>query len=224
MSISYKQPTTQLFLLEELDDTSKTTELSESELGALRSVANWVTNFVGMPHENLGRTGPVCPFVPAALARKQLWLSPEKSADRTTPEVVEVIRGYQTLFRDQMPTASDDAIYKSVVVVFTDLPAARAENFFDDVLQDLAVPSYVEHGFVMGGFYPSNEGTAIYNSDFRPFASPVPFLLMRQAVIADWKFFIDDDDWLKLWARRFGESGVQALAAELRRLAWRAPA
>ena len=57
---------------------------------------------------------------------------------------------------------------------------------------------------------------------FRPFQSPVPFLFVRQGVISDWKFFLDNDEWLDLWARRFGESAVQALAEELRRLPWNA--
>ena len=32
---------------------------------------------------------------------------------------------------------------------------------------------------------------------------------------------LDNEDWLNLWARRYGESAVQALAEELRRLPWR---
>jgi hypothetical protein len=74
----------------------------------------------------------------------------------------------------------------------------------------------------MGGFSEGNEGTAIYNASFRPFTSPVPFLLARQAVVGDWKFFLDDDEWLDLWARRYGDSGARALAEELRRLPWHA--
>jgi hypothetical protein len=70
---------------------------------------------------------------------------------------------------------------------------------------------------VFGPFYQGNEGTAIYNSSFRPFQSPVPFLFVRQGVISDWKFFLDKEDWLNLWARRFKESAVHALAEELRR-------
>jgi len=52
----------------------------------------------------------------------------------------------------------------------------------------------------------------------------VPFLFVRHGVISDWKFFLDNEELLNLWARRFGESGVQALAEELRRLPWRTPA
>ena len=117
---------------------------------------------------------------------------------------------------------ADDAIYKVIVIVFTDLSADRAQGVFDDVLRDLAVPSYVEDGILFGPYYEGHEGTAIYNSSFRPFQSPVPFLFVRNGVTIDWKFFLDDEDWFKLWARRYGESGAQALAEELRRLPWRA--
>jgi hypothetical protein len=46
--------------------------------------------------------------------------------------------------------------------------------------------------------------------------------LIRQTVLTDWKFFLDDDASLDRWAQRFGASGAEALASELRRLPWRA--
>jgi hypothetical protein len=49
----------------------------------------------------------------------------------------------------------------------------------------------------------------------------VPFLFVRHGVVGDWKFFLDDPEWLNRWARRSGEAGTQALAEELRRLPWR---
>jgi hypothetical protein len=213
--------TTNLYLLEDLEDVSRTKELAESDLDALHAVAGWIKTFVARPHEDLGRAGPVCPFVPEALEHKILWLAPEQIADRDIPDVIELINGYQRLFLDAQPTDGDDANYKVIVIVFSDLSADRAQGVFDDVLQHLAVPSYVEDGIVFGPFYEGHEGTAIYNSNFRPFRSPVPFLFVRQGVISDWKFFLDNQDWLNLWARRFGESAVHALAEELRRLPWR---
>jgi hypothetical protein len=214
--------TSNLFLLEDLEDVGKTSEVAESYLDALHAVADWIKTYVVKPHKDLGRAGPVCPFVPGALERKTLWLAPEQIADRDVPAVVELVNGYQRLFLDAQPTDGDDANYKVIVVVFTDLSADRAQGVFDDVLQHLAVPSYVEDGIVFGPFYEGHEGTAIYNSSFRPFRSPVPFLFVRHGVTSDWKFFLDNEDWLNLWARRFGASAVHALAEELRRLPWRA--
>jgi hypothetical protein len=211
-----------LFLFEDLEDASRTRDLAESDRNALRAVADWTKTFVVKPHKDLGRAGPVCPFVPVALDHKTLWLAAERSAGRSTSDVIKLIEGYQRLLLAAQPVDGENASYKSIVVVFTDLPAAQAKDFFGGVLQEIGVPSYVNDGLVMGPFYEANDATAIYNPNFRPFTSPVPMLLMRRAVISDWKFFLNDKDWLRLWARRHGESAVEALADELRQLPWRA--
>jgi hypothetical protein len=216
--------TTNLFLVEDLEDAGKTSELAESDLDALHAIADWITSFVVKPHKDLGRAGTVCPFVPGSLERKTLWLAAEQIADRDLPAVVELMSGYKRLLLDTRPTEGDDVVYNVIVVVFTDLSADRAQGVFDDVLGHLAVPSYVEDGILFGPYYEGNQGTAVYNPSFRPFESPVPFLFVRHGVTSDWKFFLDDENWLNLWARRYGESGARALAEELRRLPWRTPA
>jgi uncharacterized protein DUF6875 len=212
---------TSLFLLEDLEDVGKTSELAEADLEALHAVADWIKSFVVKPHEDLGRAGTVCPFVPGSLERRTLWLAPEQIADRDAPEVVELMSGYKRLLLDTRPPEGDDVIYNVIVVVFTDLPADRAQGVFDDVLEQLALPSYADDGILFGPYYEGNRTTAIYNSSFRPFQSPVPFLFVRHGVTSDWKFFLDDEQWLTLWAHRYAESGTQALAEELRRLPWR---
>jgi hypothetical protein len=214
--------TTNLFHLEGLEDARKTSELPQSDLDALQTVSDWIKSFIVRPHDDLGRSGPVCPFVPVSLERKTLWLAPEHVGGRSVADLVDLVGGYQRLFLSAEPTDGDGAIYKAIVVVFSDLSPARAGGLFDAVLQDLALPSYEDAGFVMGGFYRGNDAGAIYNPSFRPFTSPVPFFLIRQAVITDWKFFLDDDSWLNRWAQRYGASGAEALATELRHLPWRA--
>jgi hypothetical protein len=213
--------TTDLFLLEDLEDGGKASELAETELTALQAVANWIETVVVRPQKDLGRDGPVCPFVPGALERRTLWLAAEQIAKLDAPAVVELMNGYVSRFLDAEPRDGDDAKYKVTVVVFTDLPASRAQDLFDDVLQVLAAPSYAEGGVVFGPFYEGNAGTALYNSSFRPFTSPVPFLFVRHTVISDWKFFLDDEEAFVRWARHFGESAAHALAQQLRQLPWR---
>ena len=213
--------TTNLFLLEDLEDSSRTRDLADRDLGALRAVADWIKAFVVEPHKDLGRAGTVCPFVPGSLERKVLWLAPEQ-IDRGEPDAIELVSGYKKLFLETQPTGGDDADYKVIVVVFTALPADRAQDVFDNVLQHLAVPSYADDGILFGPYYEGNEATAIYNPKFRPFQSPVPFLFVRPTVVSDWKFFLDNEELLNIWARRFGESAVQALAEELRGLPWNA--
>ena len=53
--------TTNLFLLEDLEDVSRTSELAESDLAALHAVADWIKTYVVKPHKDLGRAGPSVP-------------------------------------------------------------------------------------------------------------------------------------------------------------------
>jgi hypothetical protein len=73
--------TTDLFLLEDLEDVGRTSELAEGDLDALHAVADWIKTFVVKPHKDLGRTGTVCPLVPGSLERKTLWLAVEQIAE-----------------------------------------------------------------------------------------------------------------------------------------------
>ena len=215
--------TTQLLLPDDLQDAGKAGDLATTDREALRAVSGWIDDFVARPHKDLGRAGAVCPFVPGSLQRRTLWLAAEHVADHGVSEVVELMDGYKRLFLQVAPADSDGAIYKTIIVVFPDLPAERAGALFDDVLDQLATPAYEEDGILFGPFYDGNEGTAIYNPDFRPFQPPVPFLFVRHTVLSDWKFFVEDDASLERWARHFGPSAAIALGEELRRLPWRTP-
>ncbi len=209
-----------LFLLESFDDPERTRGLVKNDMQALRAVADWIKSFVIQPHHDLGRAGPVCPFTPVALDQKVLWLAAERSAGRGAAELIQLIQGYQRRLLDAEPVDGDAADLKSIFIVFPDLPASQAKEFFAGALEQIAVSSYIEEGLVMGPSYEGNEGTAIYNPNFRPFQSPVPSFLMRRAVLSDWKFFLNNEDWMRLWARRYGEAAVDALGVELRRLPW----
>jgi hypothetical protein len=211
-----------LFLFEDLEDADATRHLAQRDLKALRMAAHWIEIFVARPNKALGRSGPVCPFVPGACERKTLWLAPERIAERNVAEVVQLMSEYEKLLLRTEPVAGDDASYKAIVIVFSDSSADRAKDLLNDVrIQNRKRLSYAEDGVVTGEFHARNEGSAIRNPSFRPFQSPVPFVLMRHGVVGDWMFFLDNEDWRSLWARRFGEAAVQSLAAALRRTSWR---
>jgi uncharacterized protein DUF6875 len=53
--------TTNLFLLEDLEDVGRTSELAKSDLDALHAVAAWIKTYVIKPHKDLGRAGPAVP-------------------------------------------------------------------------------------------------------------------------------------------------------------------
>lgn len=211
-----------LFPFEDVENGRGLGSLASGDREALLKVANWIRTFVIQPNKQLGREGPVCPFVPVSIQHKALWLAAERSAGLNTPQLIQLIQSYQQRLLSAQPLDGEGGAHRSTVVVFTDLPAANAKAFFEGALQQIGLPSYADHGFVMGPFYEGNEGTAVYNANFRPFTSPVPMFLMRLAVISDWKFFLNNDDFFRVWKRRYGEAAVDALAEQLRQLPWNA--
>jgi hypothetical protein len=214
--------TANLYLIEDLDDRSRTNNLADADVHALHTVANWITSFVASPNKDIGRAGPVCPFVPGGLERRTIWLAPERVSNQSVAEVIRLLDHYKRVLLRAEPVDGEDADYKAVVVVFTDLSPDDARSLADDAqVAMFKRASYADDGIVMGDFHERNQGSAIYNASFHPFSAPVPFWLMRRTVIDDWKFFLDNPDWLGLWAKRFGELAVPALATELRRTNWR---
>lgn len=211
---------TELFLVEDLEDDARTGVLPPRHREALRAVADWIKTFILEPNDEIGRPGPVCPYMPTSVERQRMWLAPENIAHRKAADVIEVVNNYKRQLLGVGSSDGSEINYDVITVVFTDLTADRAQSLFDEVLSEIAVTAYAEDGIVFGPFYNGNGGTAIYNNDFRPFQSPVPFIFVRHGVVADWKFFVEKEDWLTLWARRFGERGVKELAAELRRHPW----
>ncbi|MFE9688646.1 DUF6875 domain-containing protein [Micromonospora sp. NPDC005806] len=210
-----------LLVVQDLEDTSKTRGLADSDLNALRVVADWIRTFVAMPNNDLGRGGPVCPFVGRAMERNTLWLAPERIANRGVADVVQLVNDYKGRLLRAEPVQGDDIAFKAIVVVFTDVSADRANDILSDAqIAQLLKPSYAQDGVVIGQFHERNELASVHNPDFHPFRSPVPFVLLRHANISDWKLYVDNEDFLGMWAGRFPESAVPALAEELRRTNW----
>lgn len=208
-----------LFLLSELQG-SRTASLATGDLQALRSVSDWIQTFIIEPNENLGRSGPVCPFTPVAINHDALWLALEHTEGQGLSAMIERVRRYNRLLLANEPTHGEFASYKAIFIVFADLPAGAAQEFFDSLLKPIGLPFYAHDGLVIGPFFEGNEGTAIYNANFRPFRSPVPCLLMRRAVVSDWKFFLNNPEWFEVWKRTHAGEAVDALAAALRELPW----
>src|SRR5262245_8900561 len=78
-----------------------------------------------MPLSSTGGTHIISVHTPKFTAR----------AGRNASKVIQLINNYKRLLLDAQPVDGDDANNKSIVVVFTDLPAAQAKDFFNGVLQ-----------------------------------------------------------------------------------------
>ncbi|MBW4692920.1 MAG: hypothetical protein KME27_14290 [Lyngbya sp. HA4199-MV5] len=159
----------------------------QPDLTCLTEMNEWVKNFLGRPHPDLGRSGPVCPFVPRALQLDTIRLAVIHTQAMGQAQVEEIVRCYRDQFLELEPKSGELAFYKAIMLVFPDVSPEQAPELIDAVQQKLK-PFFVEQGLMLGEFHQHNETPGLHNPDFRPLRSPIPMLAIRFMAESDLPF------------------------------------
>jgi hypothetical protein len=170
---------------------------------ALSTILHWAGDYLSSPHPELGRAGAVCPFTGPAMRKEVFFLAAVRGVP-TLDEVEATVRGYLAWFLEMEPRDGRLAAYKSVNILFPDIPQ-RAWKTLIEAAQERLKAEYVAEGIMIGEFHPGPpEKAALWNSDFRPLKSPVPLLSIRHMVPTDWVFLRDRQDWASAYLRVHG--------------------
>ena len=152
----------------------------------LIKMAAFVSDFLANPHPQLGRDGPVCPFIPRALKLGTVFFAPVPlPADATAAEVVRVVKAALPQFQ-ALPVAPKLEQFKCAVLVFTGLPPERVSVILD--AHQRLKPLFVARGLMVGEFFPGCPTPGLHNPEFLPLQSPVPCLAIRTMVKSDHVF------------------------------------
>jgi len=152
----------------------------------LKTIANWMREFLARPHRELGRPGPVCPFVPAAITQDTVWLAGVSLGRGDRQAIVEIVGIFRDLFLQLEPKSGELAMMKAMVIVFPNVPSDDA-GVIDDVQSELK-GRFVDAGLMIGEFHERNESPGLRNPNFRPLRSPIPSLAIRHMVETDLPF------------------------------------
>jgi hypothetical protein len=168
--------TTNLFLLEDLEDSSRTRKLADSDLNALRAVADWIKAFVARPNKDLGRPGPVCPFVGGASEGQTLWLTPEQIANQSVPDVVQLMNGYKKLLLRAQPYGGRRRQLQSDHRCFHRFVGGSCKRLHGRRPNTRPQETRIRGRWIsLRRVLRRQRGGAIYNPSFRPFTPPCRF-------------------------------------------------
>jgi hypothetical protein len=211
-----------LYLLHELALPRRTGRLPKEDLQALKIIADWTRDFVAQPHPDLGRGGPVCPFVPPAIDNSPLWFAIEHINHISPVQVAILMNQYKDLFLSLSPKEEEEgrdiAAKKTILVIFPDLPEDKAGDYIDGIQRPLK-DEFVRDGLMLGEFHQHSSAPGIHNKDFRPLRSSIPMLVIRHMVITDWRFLYEKTQWIKAWIARFHDGeDFEILLDHLRKL------
>jgi hypothetical protein len=166
----------------------------------VRTLDGWVRSYLCRPHAQLGRPGPVCPYVPAALASDSLWAA----VVRDRPDHVEEVVGVMSSYRDWFATrAGPTETTRALLVAFPGLRSGDA-GWAIEQAQRRCKTAFVRAGLMIGEFHdgpPAARG--VRNPAFRPLRCPVPLLAVRRMVASDLPFLTADTAHLAAYRSRF---------------------
>ncbi|WP_157229061.1 DUF6875 domain-containing protein [Nocardia brevicatena] len=170
----------------------------------------WVRDFLVHPHSDLGRDGPVCPFVKPAVAHGTLrCVFVPGDNELTTERMCAVVDDAFDLFVAHTRPPVPGAPQMALVTVFPDLTDYARVDTVHSARKDRCVTA----GVMVGQFYPGCSQPGLWNKDFRPLNAPLPMLVIRNMMPSDFPFLVGKSEWLFAYLSWFG----RALPANLRR-------
>lgn len=164
--------------------------------GVLVEVDIWARQYLCSPHPQLGRPGPVCPYMPRAHDTDGVYYAPVCGQPGYS-EVVDTVRSlvepFMELSQGDDPRRRD---FLSLVAVFVDLPAERAPAVVVAPHHEVLKSEVVEQGLMLGEFHPGYDLQGVRNPKFRSGEAPAALLALRHMVQRDAEFLAANPKWL----------------------------
>jgi hypothetical protein len=169
----------------------------QQDLQYLVEAMQWTQDFVAKPHSELGRPGPVCPFVPHSIRANSMQLAVIRAKNVEPEKFAEIVACYRDIFLETEPLSGVDAIRKTLLLVVPDIDIADAHKVIDGTQKRLK-SFFVESGLMLGEFHKHNQVPGAHNSNFRPFQSSIPMFAIRYMFESDVVFLMDEDPDLRI--------------------------
>jgi Cys-tRNA(Pro) deacylase len=169
-------------------------------------IAHWARSYLCAPHPQLGRSGPMCPFVPGALMKKLMFATVYEDAVLDVPSIKAILLREMERFIQLEPVSGNEAQFKSLMVLFPALPADDVADLIETAQAELQ-GHFVPNGLMVGEFHagpPDKRG--LWNPEFRPLYSPVPMLVIRHMVPTDVLFLKDSAPLFREYVKIYGNA------------------
>ncbi|MET7608043.1 DUF6875 domain-containing protein [Streptomyces avermitilis] len=170
---------------------------------ALESVDSWLTEYISASHPEIGRTGPICPFVSPSRKNRTLEIRIRLVGRAPSLELVEEIA--RSSLREYALTSwqGRNPMLQAMVVVIPDL---RSEDTgLLDQAQARVKDDFVAQGLMIGQFHENCDVTAARNPRFTVSKAPVPVLAIRAIALHDVFFLSERPHWFQKYREKFGK-------------------
>ena len=136
----------------------------------LRQIATWAVDFLNAPHDELGRSGSVCPYTAPSMASNSFLLA--WAGDKDARSIESTVDRYRQWFMELENLGGKRARLLTIVVVLPNFD--RMDSAPLDTLQRRLKDAFVDEGLMVGQFHPHSAEPGLWNEHFRPLRAPIP--------------------------------------------------
>jgi hypothetical protein len=182
--------------------TISTKFLSPVLVEKANQILQWASEYIAQPHPELGRKGPICPFVRPAINRGEFFMSFHEGIDGSNlNEIKTIIRADVATFFHANPPDEAGRILRTLLIIFPDMTANQA--FVLDEIQQQVKTELVRQGLMIGQFHPHCTEPAARNPRFHVSTAPTPLFAIRFMALHDILFLHEDEFWFREYYGRF---------------------
>ncbi|MFD0278633.1 DUF6875 domain-containing protein [Kitasatospora sp. NPDC127111] len=170
---------------------------------ALATVDSWLTEYISASHPEIGRTGPICPFVAPSRKNNTLEVRVRLVGHAPTAELLEELARSSLREYQLLSWQGRNPMLRALVVVLPDLRGA--DTGLLDQAQARVKDDFVAHGLMIGQFHENCEVTAARNPGFAVSKAPVPVFAIRAIALHDIFFLHDRPHWFHQYREKFAK-------------------
>lgn len=171
----------------------------------------WASEYLTAPHPDLGRDGPVCPFVRPSISKQLFGAAFVHGSEVDVPALGTIVADQFDIYIALSHSDDTDRSLKTLVTVLPDLTDFTV---IDTVHADCK-SQFVDHGCMLGQFYPGCPQPGLWNHDFHPLDAPLPMLVARNMMTTDFPFLIGRREWLCAYFKKFAPNLPSTLRTAL---------
>ncbi|NKQ23131.1 DUF6875 domain-containing protein [Streptomyces galbus] len=170
---------------------------------ALEAVEEWLTEYISASHPEIGRTGPICPFVAPSRKNRTMEIRMRLVGHAPTLELLEEI-AHSSLREYELTTwQGRNPMLRAMVVALPDL-RSQDTGLLDQVHARVK-DAFVARGLMIGQFHENCEVTAARNPRFAVSKAPLPLFAIRAIALHDVFFLSERPHWFQHYRERFGK-------------------
>jgi hypothetical protein len=168
----------------------------------LTMVDSWMSDYISAPHAEIGRPGPICPFV--APSRKNRTMEVRIRFVGTSPslQLLEEIARSSMREYDLISWQGRNPMLRAMVVAMPDLESKDTPLL--DEAHIRVKDEFVAHGLMIGQFHENCTVPAARNDDFAVSKSPIPVFAIRSIALHDIFFLSERREWFERYHEKFG--------------------